>query len=109
MVTMTKSASYTVPALDSFFQHTPMREGDRFILLDNDADFDLPERFAAVELVRNDRPRGFADNVNQILTRAAPAGADIIFLNNDIIFTKGWLSPLLATDTAIVVPLCNQH
>ena len=42
MVTTAASRHYTPLALRSFFTHTPLSEDDRFILIDNDADFELP-------------------------------------------------------------------
>jgi len=53
MVNTTRSSAYTLPALQSFFRHTPLGAGDRFFLFDNDADFELPSGFDRVEVVRN--------------------------------------------------------
>jgi GT2 family glycosyltransferase len=108
MVNTSSSAAYTFPALKSFFRHTPMMAGDRFFLFDNNGDLSLPETFERVEIVRNPEPRGFAANVNQVIAKARDVGADVIFPNNDIIFTEGWLDPLMERDDAILLPLCNQ-
>jgi len=108
MVTTTKSSHYTVPALRSFFQNTVLREGDRFILIDNNGDFSLPGDLERVEIVRNSQPRSFAQNINAAIGIAEPIGADVIFPNNDIIFGPGWLGPLLERDDAILIPMCNQ-
>ena len=108
MVNTSRSSAYTLPALQSFFRHTPLGPDDRFFLFDNDGDFDLPPGFDRVEVIRNPEPRGFAANVNQVIVRARETGADVIFPNNDVIFTKGWLEPLIQRDDAILLPLCNQ-
>jgi hypothetical protein len=109
MVTTSKSRRYTSFALDSFFRHTHLSAADRFLLIDNDGDFDLPESYSRVELIRCERPRGFAANVNFVMKQAVHAQADIVFLNNDIIFAPGWLPPLCSVDKAILLPTCNQH
>ena len=108
MVTTTKSSHYTLPALQSFFQNTRLNDGDRFVLIDNNADYTLPAGFERVEMIRNPQPKSFAQNVNAIVRLAEPLGADVIFPNNDIIFGPGWLEPLLERDDAILIPLCNQ-
>jgi len=108
MVNTSRSSAYTLPALQSFFRHTPLGAEDRFFLIDNDGDFALPSGFERVEIIRNAEPRGFAANVNQVILRARDAGADVIFPNNDVIFTRGWLDPLIRRDDAILLPLCNQ-
>jgi len=109
MVNTSKSSHYTLPALKSFIETTPTGPDDRFFLIDNDNDFELPSGFEWVTHIRNPEPYGFAHNVNIIIALAARAGADVVFPNNDVIFTKGWLEPLLATDDAILTPMCNQH
>jgi GT2 family glycosyltransferase len=43
-----------------------------------------------------------------MIERALGAGADLIFMNNDLVFGKEWLPPLLEGDNAIVSPLCNR-
>ena len=108
MVNTTSSSAYTLPALQSFFRHTKLGPQDRFFLIDNNNDLSLSERFERVEILRNPEPRGFAANVNQVIGRAREVGADVIFPNNDIIFTDGWLEPLLERDDAILLPVCNQ-
>lgn len=109
MVTTARSRRYTLPALDSFLRHTALSPDDRVLLMDNDGDFELPLSFARVELVRRAQPASFAANVNYVLRLAAEHKADTVFLNNDMIFTPGWLTPLTVTDNAILTPMCNQH
>jgi GT2 family glycosyltransferase len=109
MVTTARSSRYTLPALESFFRHTEMAAADRFLLIDNDGGFAAPARFSRVELVANARPLGFAANVNQVIAAANQAQTDVVMLNNDIVFTAGWLAPLRGAEDAILVPLCNQQ
>jgi GT2 family glycosyltransferase len=113
MITTTASAAYTSVALRSFFARTPARLIDEFILIDNDADFALPDDLPAgrITLVRPASPQGFATNANHCLGRARAAGADLFLLNNDLVFTTGWLDPLLAERRSLLSPITNgqQH
>lgn len=109
MVTTGRSRHYTVPALDSFFRWTEFAIDDRFLLIDNDGDFELPSSYSRIELVRHERPHSFATNVNLVIKEAARRDADVVFLNNDIIFTPGWLPPLCVANAAILIPMCNNH
>lgn len=108
MVTTSGSASYTPHALASFFKHTPLRPEDRFYLIDNDGDYSASS-YPRCELVKNDVPRGFAENANWAIEHALSAEADLFFLNNDIILTAGWLDPLLDPSAGIVTPLSNRE
>ncbi|MDR3515208.1 MAG: glycosyltransferase [Azospirillaceae bacterium] len=108
MVTTARSTAYTRMALASFLAHTPLGPDDRVILIDNDGAA-APPANGRVELVRNRWPMGFAANVNQVLEWARGSAADLVVLNNDIIFTPGWLPPLLVDDRAILLPMTNQH
>jgi GT2 family glycosyltransferase len=108
MVTTAASAAYTPYALASFFQNTPLQAGDLFFLIDNDGAYAPKEELnPAVTLIRNPTPRGFAVNLNQVMRPAADNGADLFFLNNDIIFTPQWLDPLLDARPAILTPASN--
>ncbi len=109
MVTTSKSSQYTLPSLRSFFRHTPLTAQDRVLLIDNDADYELIQPFDRLEVVRNEKPRGFAENVNTLLRHAAAAGADMVFLSNDVIYSPNWLPPLRESERAILIPLCNQY
>jgi GT2 family glycosyltransferase len=109
MVTTERSRRYTVPALSSFFRNTELAPEDRVLLIDNSGDFELPASLSRVELIRYDRPYSFAANVNLAIRCAAKENGDVVFLNNDIIFTPRWLGPLGATNKAILVPTCNQQ
>jgi len=106
MVTTSRSHAYTPHALRSFFRHTPFASTDRFILIDNDATY-RGEAHSAITLLQNLQPVGFAGNVNQAMRLAAEHRADLIFLNNDMIFTPGWLEPLLVHHPALVSPMSN--
>src|SRR5207302_345884 len=67
MIHCAHSTPYTRLALASFFRHTPLHDGDRVLLLDNDGGFQAED--ARVELL----PTGgqsFARNVNTILVLA---------------------------------------
>ena len=59
--------------------------------------------------MKNEWPKSFAQNVNSILTIALKDDANLVFLNNDIIFTHDWLPPLLKSDAVITLPCCNQY
>lgn len=110
MITTQASAAYTAYALKSFFAYTPLRPFDEFVLIDNDRSFELPQDIHP-QLIRiqNDSPKSFAANVNEVMARAFPKRADLIFLNNDLIFTEGWLEPMLVPEHAILSPLSNRE
>lgn len=108
MVTTSKSGRYTTAALDSFFAHTNLQARDRFFLIDNDCDFATPSN-PQIEIIRNAKPMSFAANVNQVIHRAMTVGADVLFMNNDVIFTSEWLPPLLDVSNCIVLPVSNQQ
>lgn len=109
MVTTPASRHYTPVALRSFFAHTPLGDADGVILIDNNGDFVLPDDVpaAAVTVVRPEQPRGFAPNGNFLLAEARARGADLFFLNNDLVFTSGWLDPLVADRRALLSPVSN--
>jgi len=107
MVSTSKSEAYTRLAVDSFLKHTPLSADDEFFLIDNDATLEV-RRHPAINLLRNAVPLSFAANVNQVLRMAVADNKDLVFVNNDIVFTPDWLSPLV-TERAILVPMSNQH
>jgi len=118
MVTTSRSHSYTEIALESFARWTNLRNEDTFCLIDNDSDFEFspalhssPARSAfaeRIELLKNSAPKGFSANANQLIARALATSSDLIFMNNDLVFTREWLTPLLMGEHAIVSPLCNR-
>jgi hypothetical protein len=112
MVTTTGSREYTPYALRSFFATTPWSASDRFVLVDNDGDFVMPDdlRAAPIVLMKNASPKSFAANANAALALAAVAEEPVVLLNNDVIFTAHWFDsfgPELSF--SILVPLCNRE
>jgi GT2 family glycosyltransferase len=108
MVTTRPSHAYTACALASFFQTTPFGADDRFVLVDNDGTYGPPpDAWPQVTYLANPVPYGFAANVNQVLRLARACGADLFFLNNDLIFTPGWFAPLGVVEPALLSPVSN--
>jgi hypothetical protein len=109
MVTTQPSQIYTPYALSSFFQATPFGPDDRFFLIDNDGVLTRYPQPAdrRVTTIRNPCPVCFSANVNQIMPLSRAAHADLIFLNNDLIFPPGWLAPMLAKPRALLSPVSN--
>jgi GT2 family glycosyltransferase len=111
MITTAASRDYTPVALRSFLASTPAEQCARFILVDNDGDFALPADLPAdrITLIRHTTPQGFAANANLLLAHARELGADLFLLNNDLVFTSGWLEPLLANRRALLSPVSNAE
>jgi len=86
---------HTRPCLESL--QPTLRPGDQVVVVDNgstDATREELAEFPWVDVVRNDKNRGFARGCNQGAARAR--GDAIVFLNNDTIVPAGWLDELLA-------------
>lgn len=111
MVTTNRSNHYTVLALESFLEHTPIEASDVFYLIDNDCEFELPEHlnFAQLRILRNRRPTSFAHNMNTVITRALESNAHVVLLNNDLVFTHNWFKPLTEDNTTIISALSNRE
>jgi GT2 family glycosyltransferase len=111
MITTSGSRDYTPLALRSFFSRTPLGTSDRLILIDNDADFVVPDDVPRQRLtvVRPERPQGFAVNANMLLAEARQCEADLFLLNNDLVFTSGWLTPFLKDRRSLLSPLSNAQ
>ena len=109
MVTTAGSARYTGHALRSFFQNTPLEAGDRVMLIDNDNSYQLSEFQERVDILKNPAPLGFAENANQAIDLALHYGADLYFLNNDIILPPRWLEPFLIPEPLILTPFSNRE
>lgn len=111
MITTKASSQYTLHALDTFAKHTPLREFDSFILIDNDGSFvELPESFGTFgKKIVNSQPKSFAQNVNDVMATAMANRADLFFLNNDLIFTPHWIEPLLIPEVSILSPFSNRE
>ena len=95
MVTLKGSNFYTKYAIKSFFQNTKLANEDEFLLINNDHcntnEFSIYNR---IRIISNKTPFSFAENVNQGISFAIKNKKNLIFLNNDIIFTKDWFNPL---------------
>ena len=74
----------------------------RLIELGRNLVADLAE--AGFTLVRHETPRSFAANANLLLAAARAKSADLFLLNNDLVFTNGWLEPLLTDRRALLSP-----
>jgi len=88
---------YTRACLESLRAHTAVGEGVHVIVVDNgSSDGTLPYLRGLDWITRIENPLnlGFARAVNQGI-RAAPAGSDILLLNNDVVIPQdGWLEEL---------------
>jgi len=111
MVTTRHSNTYTNYAVSSLIEHTKFHPDDEVILIDNDASYTGPpdECRGRVAIRVNESPRSFAANVNQILDHAGARQADVVFLNNDLIFSRGWFEPLQAEGPFLLSPLSNAE
>ena len=109
MITVKSSNFYTSYALESFFSSTEINQDDEFLLIDNDGcEIDKFSTYNGIKIIKNKRPLNFAENVNQIIDIAIGAKKDLIFLTNDLIFTKNWIKPLLLNSKTISIPSNNQ-
>jgi len=109
MVTLKRSHIYTDYALDSFFKNTDFDNDDKFLLIDNDnCEVKKYEIYKKIKIIRNKSPLSFAKNVNQAIEVAIKEKKDLIFLNNDIIFTKGWVKSIKIDSQNISIPVNNQ-
>jgi len=109
MVTLRSSLDYTHYSIDSFFKNTELNEDDEFLLIDNDG-CELKKFYnnKKIQIIKNRLPLSFAGNVNQSIDRAIEKKKDLIFLNNDIIFTKDWFQPINLNNKSISIPANNQ-
>ena len=109
MVTLRRSYNYTVSALESFFTNTMIEEDDEFLLIDNDgSDIDKFSSYEKIKIIKNRLPLSFAKNVNQAIEEAKKKKKDLIFINNDVVFTKNWLEPIKLNSEGISIPVNNQ-
>lgn len=88
---------YTRACLESLRAHTPLGAGVRVIVVDNgSSDGTLPylRSLDWITRIENLSNLGFARGVNQGIA-AAPAGCDVLLLNNDVVIPQdGWLDEL---------------
>ena len=109
MVTLRSSLDYTYCAIESFFKNTQLKEDDEFLLIDNDG-CELKNFYnnKKIKIIKNKFPLSFAGNANQSIDQALEKKKDLIFLNNDIIFTKDWFQPVNLNSKSISIPANNQ-
>ena len=106
MISTRNSQQFTPIAVASLKLHTPLSPGDIVVVIDNDGA--LPD-MDGVHVIRNDRPRSFAENANLAINLSHVTGHDLWLLNNDIVFTPNWLSHSFLDGQSIIVPHCNQY
>lgn len=106
MISTHKSQNYTLPSLNSLLKNTDLQPHDKVVIIDNDAS--LPDLEGA-RIVRNERPRSFAENANFGIGLSQILEDDLLVLNNDIIFTAGWLDYFIVEPNSILIPYCNQN
>ena len=105
MVTLKSSNFYTSYALQSFFKYTEIDDDDEFLLIDNDgSEIEQFSFYNKINVIKNNYQRSFAQNINQAITIAKKNKKNLIFLNNDIIFTKNWFRPLKLNSKSISIP-----
>lgn len=111
MISTKHSVACTEHAIESFFATTPMEAGDLFYLIDNDGSLPggLAGRWEGVRTILNKQPLSFAGNGNTALELCRENKADLFLLNNDIIFSRAWLDPLMLDLPVLMSPISNQH
>ena len=109
MVTIQRSNVYTNYAVKSFFENTKLNKDDEFFFINNDG-CDLEKYYSdkKIKIIKNKLPLSIAQNINQIIEKALKHKKDLVFLNNDIIFTKNWFRPLQLNSKDISIPVNNQ-
>ena len=108
MVTLKSSNFYTSYALESFFRYTKINDNDEFLLIDNDNnETNKFSVYKKINIVKNSTPLSFAENINQSIKLAKKNKKNLIFLNNDIIFTKNWFKPIKLNNESISIPTSN--
>ncbi len=109
MVTLKSSNIYTKYSVNSFFKNTTISNDDEFLLIDNDGcKLDAFYANSKIKIMKNKLPLSFAKNVNLAMKKAKESKKNLIFLNNDIIFTSDWFEPLDSDSQNISIPVNNQ-
>ena len=109
MVTLKSSHLYTGYAIESFFKNTELYDNDEFLLIDNNGcELDKFSIYKKIQTIKNQLPLSFAENVNQAINKAIKGKKNLVFLNNDIIFTRNWFQPLQLDSKNISIPTNNQ-
>ena len=86
-----------------------MEADDEFLLINNDySKIDKFSIYNKINIVKNNQPLSFAENINQGISIAIKNQKNLVFLNNDIIFTKNWFNPLKLDSRNISIPVSNQ-
>ena len=107
MTTSANSSFYTQWALKTLLKHTSLTNNDTIYLIDNDNCYtEIVD--SRIQIIKNNYPLSFAQNVNKLISMALYDDKDLIFLSNDLLLTKGWLEPLEEIEDAISISSCNQ-
>ena len=111
MVTTRHSNRYTDYAVSSLVENTKLEPGDQVIVIDNDQAYaGLPQNCRdRVTLRVNPKPLSFAANMNQIMELAEERKADLVFVNNDIVFSPRWFDAVRPGGAFITSPLSNAE
>lgn len=109
MVTTKSSNLYTDYAIKSFFKNTDFSENDEFLLIDNENNnLDNFSIYKKIKIIKNKNILSFSENVNQVIKIAKKDNKNLVFLNNDIIFTKNWFEALKKNSDSVSIPVNNQ-
>jgi GT2 family glycosyltransferase len=100
---------YSKLALNSFFKHTKLEDGDIFVFVNNDGTNAFRKDYPIDIYVNNKTLKSWAENFNKGLKVAKKFKKHFVVITNDVIFTKGWLDALKQTDDMILIPVCNVN
>jgi GT2 family glycosyltransferase len=100
---------YSKLALNSFFKHTKLEDGDIFVFVNNDGTNAFRKDYPIDIYVNNKTPKSWAENFNKGLKVAKKFKKHFVVITNDVIFTKGWLEALKQTEDMILIPVCNVN
>lgn len=106
IVTVKKTWQYTKVCLESFLKHTKLREQDKFIMIDNDGYWSEINPDATYDILVNETPKNYSQNMNTLLKLAEENGMDAVFISNDVVLTPNWADKFL--DNMVSLPSCNQ-
>jgi GT2 family glycosyltransferase/glycosyltransferase involved in cell wall biosynthesis/SAM-dependent methyltransferase len=90
-------ARHTFACLKRLLEQTE-GEGYEVIVVDDGSTDETPQmlrRMRNMRVIRNEKNQGFVKSCN--LGASLARGEHLVFLNNDVLVTKGWLSSLLKT------------
>ncbi len=111
MIGAPTSGDCTDVTLRSFLAHTPLGPDDRLLLVDRDGGYVVPGDLAAAPIVviRAEAFWSFAACANRLLAAARDSDADLLLLAGTLVFTDGWLTPLLAKHRALISAVSNTQ